>query len=598
MKNMLAALLLAAPFVLSAQDHALKPFYHGVASGDALSDRVIIWTRVSDTTGTVTVDWKMSTDTALCVVVQSGAATTDASKDFTVKVDVTGLQPETWYYYQFTINGKTSLVGRTRTLPAGNSGHFRAGVVSCSNYSTGTYFNAYLSLARRNDVHAVIHLGDYIYEGSEGGNSGSGVLILPDHEIITLDDYRQRYNSYRLDPYLRFIHQQYPFYTVWDDHETANNAWEGGAGGHTPGTEGNWEDRKAYGKQANFEWLPKREQAPGDYTIYRTFSIGNLADLIMLDTRLEGRSQQVSPLDQSALQDPNRTILGATQMQWFKDQLSNSTARWKIVGQQVMMAPLELAGFILNADQWDGYQADRTKVVDHVLNNNIENVVFLTGDIHSSWASDIPGPNYNASTGAGSAFVEYVTTSITSQGSPVSLDPRPFNPHIKYAELTKRGYLILDVDSNRAQSDWVYVSSITTSSFTEEEAASWYVNAGERFLRNASSPVSGYTNTAPLAPSSTGPIICTGVDEREASPLVTMIPNPFTGGFSVKFNRQLSMPANLKLYSISGKMILEKTVGLSENEITIDESSLSAGSYLLMVESGELKMKTTVVKAQ
>lgn len=595
MKNVFAALLFALPFVSFAQDPALKPFYHGVASGDALSDRVIIWTRISDTTGTISVNWKMATDTALCAVVQSGAATTDASKDFTVKVDVTGLQPGTWYYYQFTIDGKTSLVGRTRTLPTGNSAHFRAGVVSCANYGTGTYFNAYLSLARRNDVHAVIHLGDYIYESGQGGSSGTGVLILPDHEIITLDDYRQRYNSYRLDPYLRLIHQQYPFYTVWDDHETANNAWEGGAGGHTPGTEGNWEDRKAAGKQANFEWLPKREQAPGDYTIYRTFNIGNLADLIMLDTRLEGRSEQVSLTDQTALQDPNRTILGATQMQWFKDQLSNSTARWKIVGQQVMIAPLELAGFILNADQWDGYQADRTRVVDHVLNNNIENVVFLTGDIHSSWASDIPGPNYNASTGVGSAFVEYVATSITSSGSPIALDPTLFNPHIKYSELTQRGYLILDLDSNRAQSDWVYVSSITNAAFTESEAASWYVNEGERFLREASSPVSGYINSAPLAPSSTEPIICVGIDAIADGKLITVIPNPFNGNFSVRINQQMNAPVSVKLFNTMGTMVFHKTFA-RHHEIAVNEPSLPAGAYLLMVESGEVRMKATVVK--
>lgn len=595
MKHIHVLFLLAFPLVSFSQDPSLAPFYHGVASGDALSDRVIIWTRISDATGTVSAGWKMATDSAFCNVVQTGTASTDSSKDYTIKVDVIGLQPDTWYYYQFTSSGKNSLIGRTKTLPVGDNQRIRLGVVSCSNYESGTYYNAYLSLARRNDIHAVVHLGDYIYEYAQGGTSGLGIRVLPANELLTLDDYRQRYNSYRLDPYLRFIHQQYPFYTVWDDHETANNSWEGGAQNHTPGTEGDWQTRKGYGKQANFEWLPKRERAPGDYTIYRTFHIGNLADLILLDTRLEGRSEQVALNDQAGLQDPNRTILGNAQMQWFQSQLSSSNATWKIVGQQVMIAPLKVAGIIVNADQWDGYQADRDRIINYVLDSNVQNVVFLTGDIHSSWASDIPGPGYNAATGAGSAFVEYVTTSITSGSSPVPLDPRPFNPHIKFAELTQRGYFILDIDAGRAQADWVFVSSITDASFTESDAGSWYVSAGTRFLKAAAAPASGYTNPAPFAPSSTETMICSGIETMPHKITIGVYPNPFFESFSLELKGISTSSLHIALHNLLGKKVFETEVS-GFHPSAIDASGLPAGSYLMTAESGAARLRTAVVK--
>lgn len=582
---------------LFAQDPALAPFYHGVASGDALTDRVILWTRVTpDVPGTLTVEWLIATDTLFTDIVNSGTTTTDSTRDYTVKVDATGLQPDTWYYYIFKHEGKNSLIGRTRTMPDGNTERIRLAVVSCSNYTSGNYFNAYLSIAQRNDLHAVVHLGDYIYEYAGGGLSGMGIPILPNTETTTLDKYRQRYATYRLDPHLRRVHQQYPFYTVWDDHETANNSWWGGAENHTQGSEGDWQTRKQAGKQANFEWLPKREIAPGDYTNYNTFSLGNLADLIMLDTRLEGRSEQVGVTNTSALQDTNRTILGSAQMTWFKNELNNSTARWKIIGQQVMIAPLKVFGVIVNADQWDGYQADRDRVINHVLNNTIENVVFLTGDIHSSWASDIPGPSYNASTGAGSAFVEYVCTSITSGGSPFPVDPKPLNPHIKYAELTKRGYLILDIDSNRTQADWVYVSSIDNPSFTESNDASWYVNAGERFLREASGPATGYVNSAPFAPLSRD---TSNVSIASLGNTLNAIvfPNPFEGSVLIRLNNVPEKNLVLRVYNVVGKLVKEAIVPATPLT-KFDLAELAKGSYLLTVQAGNTEFRTTIVKIQ
>jgi len=581
-----------------AQDPALAPFYHGVASGDALSDRVILWTRVTpDVPASLTVDWLIATDTLFTDIVNSGTTTTDSTKDYTVKVDATGLQPDTWYYYIFKHEGENSLIGRTRTMPVGDNTHIRMAVASCASIGSGDYFNAYLSIARRNDIHAVVHLGDYMYEYAGGGLTGTGIPILPNTETTTLDKYRQRYATYRLDPYLRRLHQQYPFYTVWDDHESANNSWEGGSNNHTPGVEGDWQVRKAEAKQANFEWLPRREQAPGDYTIYRTFSIGNLADLVMLDTRLEGRDEQAT--NSAGYQDTNRTILGTTQRAWLLDELSGSQAKWKIIGQQVMFAPLIATTF--TNDMWDGYEGDRNRIVNHVMNNNIENVVVLTGDIHSSWANDVPqkGVSYNAGTGAGSAFVEFICSSITSGSGSFNLNAQTVQllaPHVKYLDLTKRGYLVIDIDSNRAQSDWTYVSNIDNAVFTESTPVSWYVNKGERHVREASAPVTGYVNSAPFAPLNRD---TTNVSVRETSNTlnVTVYPNPFGSAIFIRVNNLHEKNLVVRVYNVLGKLVKEKIVP-STPTISMDLSDLKQGAYLLTVAAGSAEFKSTIVKMQ
>ena len=245
-------------------DADLKPFYHGVASGDPLSDRVIIWTRVTPDTAThVEVNWTMATDTAFQNIVGEGQVTTSAENDFTVKVDVSGLSPATTYYYYFTALEGNSVIGRTRTTPTSDEvDHVRFAVVSCSNYQAG-YFHAYRNIGNRRDLDAVIHLGDYIYEygsgeGTYGFDSALNRENVPSTEIIELADYRTRYSLYRLDPDLRKAHQQHPFIAVWDDHETANDAYTDGAENHNQG-EGEWTDRKSAALKAYYEWMPVRD---------------------------------------------------------------------------------------------------------------------------------------------------------------------------------------------------------------------------------------------------------------------------------------------------------------------------------------------------
>jgi alkaline phosphatase D len=273
-------------------------FTHGVASGDPLSDRVILWTRVIPGAGQhqqVNVKWQVAKDVDFGQIVSEGLAMASQETDYTLKVDADGLQPGQGYYYRFMSAEVTSDVGRTRTLPVGKVDQYRVGVASCSNYPQG-YFNAYQHMAAT-DLDLVLHLGDYIYEYAEGIYASPVALkelgrhVQPDHEILSLEDYRMRYGLYRTDPDLQAVHARHPFVCVWDDHELANNTWQSGAQNHSD-DEGSFTQRMQQARRAYHEWLPIRTTEMGDQApIYRHFEIGELADLLMLDTRLHGRDR-------------------------------------------------------------------------------------------------------------------------------------------------------------------------------------------------------------------------------------------------------------------------------------------------------------------
>jgi alkaline phosphatase D len=297
-------------------------------------------------------------------------------------------------------------------------------------------------------------LGDYIYEYESQGFSPNGNVDRtwqPAEEITELNDYRLRYNSYRLDYALRKLHQNFPWICIWDDHETANDSYPGGADNHQA-NEGPWAQRMSAGKKAYFEWIPIRPKAPGNQEIFRTFELGDLAKIIMLDTRLEGRDQQVGAND-PVFNDTTRTILGPSQFNWFKNELGSTAQPWKIIGNQVMIGAVEIFGTPINTDSWDGYPAERQKLFDHLTSNNIDNMVVLTGDIHTSWAVNLK----NGNTPVG---VEMVTPSVTSPGVPINLSGLITlqNPDIKYVELTKRGFMLVDITEQRVQGDWYNVN--------------------------------------------------------------------------------------------------------------------------------------------
>ena len=412
---------------LQPRDEGRKIFLHGVASGDPLADRVILWTRVSGTSisSRPSVRWEVARDEAFQQVVRRGEVSTTAARDFTVKVDVTGLQPGSRYHYRFVSAGERSPAGRTRTLPGADVARVRLAAASCSNLPGG-YFNAYRGIANRADLDAVLHLGDYYYEYPNvryGDGTRFGRIPQPDREIVSLEDYRTRHAQYKTDPDLQQAHQHHPWIVVWDDHEVANNTWRDGASNHNPEEgEGDWTLRRNAAVRAYYEWMPIRESGtPAQARIYRTFKFGSMADLIMLDTRVLARDQQV-PRDQVALiEDPRRSLLGSTQEQWLFSQLSNSKARgtrWQLLGQQVMFAAMTPGGTPAgNADAWDGYRPARNRVMDHLETAGMKNAVILTGDVHSSWAYDIardPWGKYDATTGRGATAIEFVTPSVTS----------------------------------------------------------------------------------------------------------------------------------------------------------------------------------------
>lgn len=575
-------------------DTALAPFYHGVASGDPLSDAVIIWTRVTTPdTGTITGNWYFATSPSFTNIIQDGQFTTDASRDYTVKIDVQNLQPGTYYYYRFEYQGNFSLTGRTKTASTGHIDNLRFAVVSCSDYENG-YFNAYESLNNRNDFDAVIHLGDYIYEYGVGTNI-PGREHEPANEIITLGDYRGRFSHYRLDSQLRVLHQNYPFITIWDDHESANNSWSGGAQNHTPGTEGNWADRLNNSKTAYFEWMPIRDHAaPNQFRGYRNIKYGDLANIIVIDSRIEGRDEESN--SPSVYNDPNRSMLGTTQADWLELQLQDTSTQWKIIANQVMMAPLTLAGSILNPDQWDGYPAERQRIYDNIMNNDIDDVVVLTGDIHTAWANNLLSGN----TAVG---VEFVTTSITSSSTSISIPGgsatiQSILPHVKYVNLTEKGYYILDISRTKTQADFYNVATINQIDTTTLFVTAWYTNTGANTLTQGTQIVT--TNTyPPLAPKEPGVTVGIAKPQPTALILLGAFPNPFHDNLVLQYYLEKPGMVSASIYDLAGKQVLLQDLGQGTegvNLANVNGSSLPAGNYLLVINNGTETYRKQVVK--
>ena len=501
----------------------LKPFYHGVASGDPLADRVIIWTRVTpENQGPVEVSWKVATDPYLVNGVQSGLFTTTADRDYTVKVDVAELEPGITYYYGFSALGANSLIGRTKTTPADDVDRVRLGVVTGSNYQWGV-FNGYANMARRNDLDAFIHTGDYLYEHASGHYAHPDRVNrdhFPDKELLAIDDYRNRFAQYRLDGDLQRLHQQLPVIAQWDDHEHANDCWVGGAENHDPTTEGDWEARLAASIQAYSEWMPVRMDGPADRDIYRTISYGNLLDLFMTESRIVGRDEQLRPkgatgeIDEEELYATDRTLLGQEQFNWLVGGVTGSAARWKIVGTSVMMSQLYMTDPYGNMDSWDGYPVERDTLFGAVAGSGVTNFGAISGDYHTAFASHlVPLSSYPeyADTGEGAVGFEFTTPSVTSanfneqeafplpdgtvinplamglpERDPITLGLERaaglFNPHMKYINIDQHGYMLVDFSPEKVQAEWYYTDSLLYLSDNESLGAAWYVEDGSTAL--------------------------------------------------------------------------------------------------------------------
>lgn len=529
-RNILKSVPAGAAFAMVGCDAAEQPeqeiavrFGHGVASGDPLQDRVIIWTRAEpvdpEFNGTINVEWEISTTESFDENIKSGVFITDADRDFTVKVDVTGLSAGQNYYYQFKVGERVSQTGETKTLAQSGTDPVNLAVVSCSNYPWG-FFNGYRAIAESGPFDAVLHLGDYIYEYPIGTYQSPkaeelGRLVDPPHEITKTEDYRRRYALYRSDEDLQEIHRKYPFICAWDDHEFANNAYATGAENHSD-DEGDWQVRRRAATKVYMEWMPVRIPET-DLPTVRAFNFGKLATLAMLDTRVVGRERpleygrdvEVITVDgeerpdyaafHERLETEERSLLGSHQETWLDQTLASSAESgipWQILGQQIIMSyrpepPLssvfteeEIAGFsdgerrsmyvaenfggYYNPDAWDGYQPARRRVLD-MFEKYAGNPIVLTGDTHCAWGMSITdemgGKHYGA---------EFGVQGITSPGrgdrigkvDEVVQAYYDFLPHMAYANIHERGFLTLRIDERETIASWHMLSTIESKDYT------------------------------------------------------------------------------------------------------------------------------------
>jgi len=499
-----------------------RVFKHGVASGDPLDDAVIIWTRVSgQSRNRVRVKWWLASDPEFKQIVRRGREKTGPERDYTVKVDVTGLEPGQTYYYRFSAGGERSMTGRTQTLAAGALDSARFAVVSCSNHPYG-FFNVYRDIAAQDDLDAVIHLGDYLYEYGMGGYATEyaealGRVPQPLDEIVTLEDYRTRHAQYKSDPDSQAMLARIPLIAVWDDHEITNDAWRDGAQNHDE-TEGDYPARVQAAVQAYIEWMPIRSTAnAGDTKIFRRFDYGDLLSLHMLDTRLYDRDAQPDANGETdpevigaRLKDPARRLLGAEQERWFEDQLEDSSATWQLIGQQIMMAPIrspDLEPLVdLDAgrglprdmlerivavsksnppmllDTWNGYPVARQDFLT-ALARHAPNAVVLTGDMHTSTASNLIPRGAEQP-----VAVEFMTTSVTSPGfheylpevtpNAVRDATLELNPMLRYMEIMRRGWLSVRLTHADCTAEWHLIDTVHSREYEKTVDKRLRVSAG------------------------------------------------------------------------------------------------------------------------
>jgi alkaline phosphatase D len=473
------------------------PFTLGVASGDPLPDRVVLWTRLAPDPQAldggmpatpVAVRWEVASDGGFRKIVRRGTARAMPGAAHSVHVDAGGLDSGADYFYRFIAGGEESPVGRTRTAPARDAAtpSVRFAFASCQQYEEG-YFTAHRHLAEE-DVDLVAFLGDYIYED---GATPESLRVHEGPEPTDLAGYRARYATYKADVDLQAAHAAHAWAVIWDDHEVENNYAADRAQNDTV-SPAEFLTRRAAAYRAWWEHQPVRLPAPTgpDVVMYRTLAFGRLATFQLLDTR-QYRTDQAcgSAVDIGApcpdIDSPDATLLGEKQTKWLSGALGDSRSRWNLIAQQVMVGPVNFAptlpgGGIVNLDQWDGYGAARGSLMKQ-LAQLAPNPVVLTGDIHSSWVHDLVAETSDASgTSDRVIATELVGASITSSFpfESVVRDAVASQRAIKYFEGTRHGYVRAEVDQEHLRADFRYVSSIDTPTATIETGATFVVEAG------------------------------------------------------------------------------------------------------------------------
>jgi phosphodiesterase/alkaline phosphatase D-like protein len=539
---LLSGLSLAGASTITQAKEPLSPsitFQHGIASGDPTPRSVIIWTRItSGAETTISGRWEVSKTPDFAKIKRHGNFTTDARRDYTVKIDVPRLKSGKTYFYRFRVGDITSETGRTKTLPKGELEQARFAVVSCSNFPFG-FFNVYDHISKQDHYDAVIHLGDYLYEYSRKGYGGKvgekiGRRHEPAHEILTLNDYRTRHAQYKADTATRALHAKHAMICIWDDHETANDSWKTGAQNHNDG-EGSWDERRRAAMQAYYEWMPVRDpkQGAAREALFRTYNYGNLLTITAIETRLTARTQPLDYEDhvsqlrtkegimgfvKNDLWNPARELLGDAQRRYISTSLKSSKDKkraWRVIANQVIMArtaspdltPFKDADFIndieklfpairdfialsplglpLNLDAWDGYPAARERFYATADAHNANDLLVLTGDTHESWANQL-------STKEGKSMgVELGTPSVTSPGTGAYFgEAAPEfsrlltekNDDIIYHDLSYHGYIDLTLTPSSGHADFIGVSTIYSPKYEAEIRKSFKLVKSENSL--------------------------------------------------------------------------------------------------------------------
>ncbi|NIJ21557.1 alkaline phosphatase D [Sphingomonas naasensis] len=504
----LGALALPAGRALAGDLLGAQGFTHNVASGEPGPDSMLLWTRYvpAGGDGAIRLEAELALDPGFTRPIAGGTVQTGPWRDWTAKITVDGLKPGTVYWYRFVApDGSKSPVGRTKTLPVGNVGRFGLGVFSCSNLPFG-WFNAYGHAAARDDLDLWLHVGDYIYEAGKPAATDARVLaertLAPDHEILAIADYRLRHACYRADPDLQRLHQMAPMVALWDDHESSNDSWEGGAQNHQPAKEGEWNLRRAAAMQVYREWMPVSDEP------WKAYPIGTLATLYRTESRLLARTRPadidaafkagnpdaaLATFRDGVWQDPSATMLGTTQESWLAHAFKANarTTAWQLVGMGTILGrtvmPQDAVGWLrpdasdktvtsfrndaraarlglpMWMDRWDGYPAARSRLLRAAQAADAD-LVMLAGDSHNAWA-------YGLIEDGRPAGVEFAGQAVTSNGMEgnMAADPKVVaqgfvaaNPELKWADISRRGYMMIEVTPRRVTGEWQFLKTIKT----------------------------------------------------------------------------------------------------------------------------------------
>jgi alkaline phosphatase D len=513
--------------VASGRSYApVGAFPSGVLSGDPTSDGVVLWTRIDPMVAGagVTVDWEVASDPgfAPASLLAGGSATTSPAAGHTVKVEADGLGAGTTAWYRFVVAGVASPVGRTKTLPAGSIDRLRVAFFSCQRYVHG-YYTAHADLAEQaldpaTDLDLVVSLGDYIYESGPADDVTVDGREDPRQSQVSLEDYRRQYERYRSDLNLQAVHAAFPLVAIFDNHDGMTDPFDASGPGAVA---------------AFFEQMPVRPFATSPTRQHRSFRLGDLAELFLLDER-QHRDRQppqdANPLgtstrEDAAMMDEERTMLGADQRQWLEDGLRGSDAAWKLIGSQLMFGPLRSqrfaediataggsgpnanAGRYVNLTQWDGYQAERRRILRRLHEAGVRDVVVVAGDTHFWTASELPLDFDDPD--APLVLTEFGGTSISSANAgemrdlpgnelirPVVAQANPYS--LRYIEVTTHGYGVVDLDATRARVTYRIATSITRPEAPSVDLAVFEVQrgtarieqvAGSDFLARPSPPI-------------------------------------------------------------------------------------------------------------